>query len=138
MKWPWNRNSKAKETAKSDYDAVHMAVYCALNQRLLRQYNDGYVWLSGNYDPNYWKPVFDKAQSEIDAVRSWAKTLEDVEIRDHYIEWLTYYYQYGLDDAREEIRTQKKRREMNDFQTRNALIQIKMLNITVPIVPASK
>jgi len=115
---------KAAEVFCKDDDAVDMAVYhklmpvfsgLNLTSGSDGQINDLTVWLSHNYDPSYWNPRFDKQQEAINKVREWAKTLADPCVRKHYNQWLTYYYQVGLDDARKELRTHATEREQAEF-----------------------
>jgi len=90
-------------------------------QKRLEHYTDLSVWISGNYDPAQWKPIFDKMQGEINAIREWANNLPRGDVRNEYLSWLDYYYERGLLAARRELVTQEKKRhhEMADREQDN-------------------
>jgi len=94
-------------------EAAELLVYRELESRL-DTYNAIVVWVSHNYDPESWEPRFVEQQRKIDEIRKWAVELPDEhkEVRKHYLHWLEYYYQMGLDDAKNELHTQRQKREM--------------------------
>lgn len=92
-------------------DAEEIMVFDALKSHPLEHYTALSIWLSHNYDSSYWEPILAKAQSDVDIIRKWAEALPKGKIRSHYLEWLRYYYQYGLDDARKELREQNTRKQ---------------------------
>jgi hypothetical protein len=70
------------------------------------EYNAVSVWMSGNYDPRYWEPLFKNEQKGIDKVRKWALSLPECPLRTEYLRWLDYYQNDdigGLKGARDEV-----------------------------------
>jgi len=96
------------------------------------------VWLSHNYDSSYWNPEFDRRQSNIDRTRKWADTLHDRCTRNAYIGWLNYY-QHELNSAREELKTQSQKKEMDEYEKSRKLEDAEALdyqhNHKVPAPP---
>lgn len=82
--------------------------------RKFPQYNYLDVWLSHNYDPDFWNPKFAAEQTEIDRLRSWSKGLNDRCFRSAYADWLDYY-QNDLDSAKKELKSQSTKSEMDAF-----------------------
>lgn len=72
------------------------------------------VWLNHSYDSEYWNPIFDRWQNKIDHTRKWAKSIDDRCTRNSYLGWLDYY-QHELNSARNELRTQAERKEMEEY-----------------------
>ena len=117
----WNPFKKAKtkelevtKEPKVNREAINYAVYHVLNAKL-DHVNDLIIWLSRNYDLSYWEPRLRKDQTDIDSIRKWAEALPYGPVRSEYLHWLTYYYQIGLDDAWKELRTQRKKHEMDEY-----------------------
>jgi len=105
-------------------NATELLVYRELENRL-ETINDVRLYLSHNYDPSFWEPRFAEQQRKIDNIREWALGLsnEQAKVREYYLSWLKDYYQHGLDSARKELRTQKQRREMDEYHAENARIR---------------
>lgn len=76
------------------------------------------VWLSHNYEAEYWNPQFDRWQKELTHCRTWAEKLEDRCLRSAYLHWLDYY-ERELDSARKELRTKAEKKEMDEYDARN-------------------
>jgi hypothetical protein len=74
------------------------------------------VWFS-NYDPVEWNQRFKEAKERIDELRKWSSKLSDRCVSAAYGHWLDFY-QRGLDEAREELRTQRRRKESVDYDKR--------------------
>jgi hypothetical protein len=103
---------------KLSREVVSTMVMRTLNQRI-EHTGSLDVWLSNNYDPAYWEPRLQKIEDEIAKVRTWAKTLPYGAVRSEYLQWLTYYYESGLNDARKELRTKETKREQDEFHAKN-------------------
>jgi hypothetical protein len=92
-------------------EAAELRVFQELEARLTI-YNATKVWIFRLYDVAAMEPVFAEQQRKIDKIRMWAEALpKEEKTRAHYLHWLKYYYQSGLDEAREEMRTQCQRRQ---------------------------
>jgi hypothetical protein len=76
------------------------------------------IWLSGNYDNEYWNPEFQRWQQELTKCREWAERLQDHCLRNAYIHWLDYY-QHELDSAKNELMTKNEKQEMDSFREKN-------------------
>lgn len=115
--WREPKETPPEET-KANREVVSTMVMRTLNQRI-EHVGSLTVWLSGNYDPAYWNPRLQKIEDEIAKVRSWAKTLPYGTVRSEYLQWLTYYYEVGLNDARKELRTKATKREQDEYHVKN-------------------
>ena len=114
----------------SDDDLRTLVCQKVCNGTLFPDYLYLDVWLSGDYDPTYWEPKFQKEQDGIEKVRTWAKTLPLCPLRSEYLSWMDFY-QDRLNEARSELKnkTVKKRqdeysreREQTDQRTRDIQI----------------
>lgn len=108
-------------------EAVSLMVYHELEIRL-NHYTDLGVWLSRNYNAADWEPAFRKEQETIDGIRLWAKTLPRGSVRSEYLRWLEYYYQWGLDEARKELKNKTQLHEMEQYYTSQGTVNLKIKN----------
>lgn len=101
----------------ADSDAKYHIV---LNDTLQKfpQYDYLSVWLSHDYNKNYWMPKFAEEQTAIDRIRAWSLTLSDSCFIKNYATWLDYY-QHELDSAKDELRTQKEKKNMDEYDRQN-------------------
>lgn len=72
----------------SAQEVISMQVYHALEERIGRTLNDLTVWLSHNYDPEYWEPIFTEREKRLSEIRAWAKSLPHSPVRSEYLQWL--------------------------------------------------
>lgn len=89
-------------------------VYNELASRLTN-YSELTIWLSHNYDKEYWLPILDKEQERINAIKKWAKTLPWSMVRHYYLSWIRWYYQPGLWAAKIELYFQFTKRGMDRY-----------------------
>jgi len=99
-----------KENESFSYEQIDTKIYRILNSRL-RHISDLDVWISHNYDSSHWNLVFDREQKKIDEIRAWARTLPYGPERRSYLHWLDYYFEWGLNEARKELKDHKIERE---------------------------
>ncbi len=98
----------------------------------LRHTTDLDVWLSHNYDSGHWLPILDAQQKKIDAIRDWAHTLPRGAARSSYFSWLTYYFEWGLKEARKELNDQSIRRSQEQYSARLTKLGKGLENVEVP------
>ena len=77
-------------------EGLSIAVYHVLNQQLIH--------LSGLFPPGSVETI-DREQAKVDATMRWALALPEGPTRNEYVQWLTHYYQNGIDEARKELLT---------------------------------
>jgi len=123
-----------KESESFTYEQIDTKIYRILKGRL-RHIGDLDVWLSHNYDSNHWNLVFDREQKKIDEIRAWARTLPYGPERRSYLDWLDYYFEWGLNAARKELKDHKIEREQKAYSTRTKKVYDTLSNVKVPEPP---
>lgn len=93
------------------------------------------IWMSHNYDQNYWVPILDAEQTKIDSIRAWARNQSDRAIRHSYLQWLDYYFEIALRDARKELETQTILRNHRVYDKKQNRIHVAALEKIVPEPP---
>lgn len=67
------------------------------------------VWLNNDYgEPT--RILIENSQKRIDKLRQWAEALKERPVRRAYLGWIDHY-QRALNEAKDELRTQNKRRK---------------------------
>jgi hypothetical protein len=105
------------EFSKLGRDEVSTLVYKKLNQQL-EHVSDLDIWLSHDYTSTRWTDKLNQIEEKIKFVQEWAKANTKGVVRKEYLQWLTYFYQRGVDDARKELKTQATRISQEKFQER--------------------
>jgi len=104
-------------------------------QAQLRHINDLQIWLSHDYNLDNWNPILVEEQAKVDKIRAWAQTLPDRAVRHSYLQWIDYYFQIGLNDARKELQTQKIRKDHQVYDAKMKSIHLLSLEKQVPEPP---
>jgi hypothetical protein len=97
---------------QQDNKGMSSAVYSKLQQKL-RHYSDVSVWIGGY---SITEADLDEQQARIDSIRAWAQSLPPGPTRAEYLHWLTYYYEWGLNDARRELKTHATEKSQEQFR----------------------
>lgn len=135
--WLMSKPAKVIDTVAEQFDksveseALNRKVLHVL-QGKLRHLSELEVWLSHNYDKNYWNAIFDSEQAKINQIRAWARELPDRQIRHSYLEWLDYYFEVGLRDARKELEYQGTRRSHEVYRKQQDQVHLATLTKEVP------
>ena len=110
MNWWWSKKVKDKPEPRDDDEVTDFVVLREL-KRTLRGYNDINVGNAPEIDLN-------KEQAEITRIKVWALALERGVVRRQYLSWLNWF-QDGLNEAREELKVQRRKREMDEYRAKN-------------------
>lgn len=114
MSWWKKEQPKSVGADAISKKTASILVYRALDSSLTH-YTGLSVWLSHNYEPSYWEPIFAAAEKSYAEVRHWAQELPCGNIRSEYLQWLTYYYDWGLKSARKELSDQHIKRSQEEY-----------------------
>jgi uncharacterized protein (DUF2342 family) len=102
--WLW------RLTRCSEEEVISTAVLREL-QKTLHHYSDVSMWISPQT-----KESLDKEQAEINRIREWLATTEmHPYVRSEYNGWLSDYFQHGLNEAYQELKTGAHKRDMDAY-----------------------
>jgi hypothetical protein len=105
----WLRKRKDEQPAvdETEEEGLSTAVYLILNQQLFH--------LNGLFPPGNME-IVDREQAKVDTLMEWALALPEGPARNEYVQWLTYYYQNGINEARKELLTHERAKATEQYR----------------------